>query len=45
MGSPQKTGHKEVSMGSLHYIGLDIHKKMIAFCIKALGGLLKGVLG
>ena len=30
--------HKEVSMSTLYYIGLDIHKKMIAYCIKALNG-------
>jgi hypothetical protein len=27
-------------MRALYYIGLDIHKKMIAYCIKALDGLL-----
>ena len=25
-------------MESMHYIGLDIHKKMIAFCIKSKDG-------
>jgi hypothetical protein len=25
-------------MNSVHYIGLDIHKKIIAFCIKAANG-------
>ena len=30
--------NKEVSMGNMHYIGLDIHKKIIAFCIKTMKG-------
>jgi len=30
--------HKEVSMESMHYIGLDIHKKIIAYCIKTFNG-------
>jgi len=30
--------HKEVSMDRYYYIGLDIHKKVIAYCIKALDG-------
>jgi len=32
--------HKEVSMDRFYYIGLDIHKKVIAYCIKALDGSL-----
>ena len=35
-----KIDHEEVSRGSLYYIGLDMHKKMIAYCIKALDGRL-----
>lgn len=38
-GYTQKN-HKEVSMAALYYIGLDIHKKVIAYCIKALDGRL-----
>lgn len=30
--------HKEVFMKKLYYIGLDIHKRIIAYCIKALDG-------
>jgi len=30
--------HKEVPMMSMYYIGLDIHKKIIAFCIKTANG-------
>jgi transposase len=30
--------HKEVSTMSMYYIGLDIHQKIIAFCIKAANG-------
>jgi transposase len=33
-----ETDHKEVPMRTLYYIGLDIHKKMIASCIKAFDG-------
>ena len=29
-------------MKTLYYIGLDIHKKMIAYCIKAFDGRLVG---
>ena len=35
-----KIDHKEFSMGSIYYIGLDMHKKMIAYCIKSLDGRL-----
>ncbi len=27
-------------MESMHYIGMDIHKKIIAFCIKTFSGTL-----
>ena len=27
-------------MGRLYYIGLDIHKKIIAYCVKAIDGSL-----
>jgi len=30
--------HKEVSVMSMYYIGLDIHKKIIAFCTKTANG-------
>jgi transposase len=30
--------NREVSMNTLYYIGLDIHKKVIAYCIKAIDG-------
>lgn len=33
---------KEVPMKTLYYIGLDIHKKVIAYCIKAIDGRLVG---
>ncbi len=26
-------------MESMHYIGLDIHKKIVVFCIKTFGGI------
>lgn len=29
-------------MASLHYIGMDIHKKMIAYCVKTKAGRLRG---
>lgn len=37
--TPRKT-EKEVSMKTLYYIGLDIHKKVIAYCIKTIDGRL-----
>jgi hypothetical protein len=37
MVSP-KINHKEVSMETIYYIGLDIHKKVIAYCIKTKEG-------
>ncbi len=39
MVSPQ-TDQKEVSMDGYYYIGLDIHKRVIAYCIKAIDGSL-----
>jgi transposase len=33
---------KEVSMSAYYYIGLDIHKKTISYCIKAIDGALIG---
>ena len=29
-------------MASLHYVGMDIHKKMIAYCVKTKAGRLRG---
>ena len=26
---------------SVHYVGLDVHKKMIAYCVKTKGGKLR----
>jgi hypothetical protein len=37
MVSP-KNDHKEVSMETIYYIGLDIYKKVIACCIKTKEG-------
>jgi hypothetical protein len=39
MVSP-KNDHKEVSMEAIYYIGLDIHMKVIAYCIKTKEGRL-----
>ena len=36
--SRPKSDHKEASMEKLYYIGLDIHKKVIAYCIKESDG-------
>jgi hypothetical protein len=33
---------KEVSTSAYYYIGLDIHKKTISYCIKAIDGSLIG---
>ncbi len=41
IGSP-KIHHKEVPMNILYYIGLDIHKKVIAYCIKTIDGRIVG---
>ena len=30
--------HEEASMKAIYYIGLDIHKKTIAYCIKTIDG-------
>ena len=32
--------HEEASMNAIYYIGLDIHKKTIAYCIKRIDGTL-----
>ncbi len=29
-------------MANMHYVGLDVHKKMIAYCVKTKGGRLRG---
>ncbi len=41
-GLAQKLNHKEVSMSAYYYIGLDIHKRTISYCIKAIDGSLVG---
>ena len=35
--SPRIT-HKEASMEKVYYVGLDVHKKVIAYCIKLQDG-------
>ena len=35
-----KSVHEEASMGQIYYIGLDIHKKTIAYCVKRVDGFL-----
>jgi len=37
-GSCPGLNHKKVSKRTVYYIGLDIHKKVIAYCIKARDG-------
>jgi transposase len=37
---PKSNYHEEASMNSIYYIGLDIHKKVIAYCIKRIDGAL-----
>jgi hypothetical protein len=37
---PPKTNHKEVSMRTWNFIGLDIHKKVIAYCVRTVDGRL-----
>ena len=34
----QKTNHGGSSMDSMYYIGLDVHKKTISYCIKKASG-------
>ena len=33
-----ESDHKEAPMDELYYIGLDLHKKIIAYCIKKTKG-------
>jgi transposase len=35
---PKSNHHEEASMSAIYYIGLDIHKKVIAYCIKRIDG-------
>src|SRR6185369_3582759 len=35
---PESNHHEEASMNTIYYIGLDIHKKTIAYCIKKVDG-------
>jgi transposase len=37
---PKSNYHEEASMNAIYYIGLDIHKKTIAYCIKRIDGVL-----
>jgi len=37
---PESKHHEEASMNAIYYIGLDIHKKTIAYCIKKIDGTL-----
>jgi transposase len=37
---PKSNYHEEASMSAIYYIGLDIHKKTIAYCIKRIDGAL-----
>lgn len=36
---PKSNYHEEASMNGIYYIGLDIHKKTIAYCIKRIDGV------
>src|SRR6266404_5769329 len=36
--APAQTAHLENPMNSLHYIGFDVHKKSISFCVKTAAG-------
>ena len=36
--APAQTAHSENPMNSLHYIGFDVHKKAISFCVKTAAG-------
>ncbi len=35
---PKSNHQEEASMNAIYYIGLDIHKKTIAYCIKKVDG-------
>ena len=32
--APAQKAHQENPMNALHYIGFDVHKKTISFCVK-----------
>src|SRR5512136_233710 len=34
----QKPAPRGIPMASIHYVGLDVHKKTVAFCVKAADG-------
>ena len=36
--APTQKAHLENPMNSLHYIGFDVHKKAISFCVKTAAG-------
>ena len=36
--APAQKAHQENPMKALHYIGFDVHKKTISFCVKTAGG-------
>jgi transposase len=38
MQTPAQKAHQENPMNSLHYIGFDVHKKAISFCVKTAAG-------
>jgi hypothetical protein len=40
--APAQTAQQENPMNALHYIGFDVHKKTISFCVKTAGGEIAG---
>src|SRR5216684_5801729 len=36
--APAQKAHQENPMNNLHYIGFDVHKKTISFCVKTAAG-------
>jgi len=36
--APAQKAHQENPMNALHYIGFDVHKKTISFCVKTAAG-------
>src|SRR5260370_28345916 len=36
--APTQKAHQEKPMNNLHYIGFDVHKKTISFCVKTAAG-------
>src|SRR6266852_506966 len=36
--SPAQKAHQENPMNNLHYIGFDVYKKTISFCVKTVAG-------